>query len=257
MFDTHLHTSFSRDSKMSSSDAIEQATAQGINIIITEHLDLDYPENPEEFVFDFDEYFEMLTPWRNDKVLLGVELGLRCECVAKNKEIISEWPFDEVIGSIHVVDGVDIYRPDFTRSNDKKVTYKRYFDIMSDCIKGFDDFDTLGHIDYICRYAVYQDPEIRLKDFYDEWTTICRVLVEKEKVLEINTRRLDNKEAAAALYELYQRYRELGGKYITIGSDAHRLSAIGTKFDIAWEMAEKLSLRPVYFKERKMHFDEK
>lgn len=257
MFDTHLHTSFSRDSRMSSADAIEQAGKDGLGIIITEHLDLDYPDNPEEFIFDFEEYFKTLTPFRSDKVLLGVELGLRCDCTDRNKEIAIDWPFDEIVGSIHVVDEIDIYRAIFTKSRSKKEAYGRYLEVMLNCINEFEDFDTLGHVDYICRYAVYEDPEIHLADFYDEWTLVCRALIKKEKALELNTRRLANPAAVAALQELYRRYKELGGKYITIGSDAHRLTDIGARFDIGWELIEQIGLQPVYFKERKMFFDKK
>lgn len=257
MFDTHLHTTFSCDSKMSSQEAIEHAKQKGLGIIITEHLDLDYPENPEEFVFDFEEYFTALEPYRNENMLLGVELGLRIDCADKNRQVLKGWPFDEIVGSIHVVDGIDIYRPEFTKSRTKKQSYGRYFEIMLDCVNDFDEFDTLGHVDYICRYAAYEDPEIYLEDFYDEWTSVCQSLIAKEKALELNTRRLASPLSVNTLKPLYKRYHELGGRYITIASDAHRLTDIGANFLTAWQFAEQLDLQPVYFRERKMLLDKR
>ena len=53
---------------------------------------------------------------------------------------------------------------------------------------------------------------------------------------------------------LLKRYQELGGKYLTIGSDAHLPHSVGNHLDLAYHMAEKANLTPVYFKERKIHF---
>ena len=257
VFDTHLHTTFSGDASMSSLDAAKKAQENGLGIIITEHMDIDYPDNPETFVFDLDEYFGQLGELRSDSLLLGIELGLRPECRSRNELIANSQPFDQIIGSIHVVDGVDIYRPQFTRDQAKGAAYGRYMETVLACVKDYAAFDTLGHIDYICRYACYEDPEIRLADFADEWTAICQALIEQGKALEINTRRLDQKPALDALKALYRHYGKLGGKYVTIGSDAHRLTDIGRRLDEAWELAECLELTPVYFKERKLFYDKR
>jgi histidinol-phosphatase (PHP family) len=258
MFDTHLHTEFSCDSQMNCRQATRAAQKLGIGIIITEHLDLDYPENPEEFIFDFREYFDAFGPLRQEgRLLLGLELGLRAECVEKNREIIKGWPFDEIVGSIHVVDGLDIYSPAYCKNREKKSAYGRYLATMAECVRDFDGFDTLGHVDYICRYAAYGDPELYIGDFYDEWTAVCSELLRKEKTLEINTRRFDRQAAVEALAPLYRRYREMGGKYVTVGSDAHRAENVGRGLAAAWDMAESVGLRPVYYKERQLFFDRK
>jgi histidinol-phosphatase (PHP family) len=241
---------------MDYNQAISAAQKLGIGIIITEHLDLDYPENPEEFVFDFNEYFSVLGPLRQeDKLLLGLELGLCAECAEKNRQLIKGWPFDEIIGSIHVVDGIDVYSPAYTLNGEKKPVYGRYLAAMAECVRDFDDFDTLGHVDYICRYAAYSDQNLYIDDFYAEWSAVCAELSRKEKALELNTRRFDDKTAVASLLPLYRRYRELGGKYVTLGSDAHRAENVGRGIAAAWEIAESIGLKPVYYKERKMFFD--
>jgi len=85
-----------------------------------------------------------------------------------------------------------------------------------------------------------------------EWDRLFRILIEKNKPIEINTRRLDLPEAVKALVPLYKRYRELGGRYCTLGSDAHYTEHIGRRLDVAAAMAKECELQPVYFKERKM-----
>ena len=51
---------------------------------------------------------------------------------------------------------------------------------------------------------------------------------------------------------IYTRYRELGGRYVTLGSDAHVAEAIGAHFAAAEELAAATRLRIVTFKERHM-----
>ena len=76
-------------------------------------------------------------------------------------------------------------------------------------------------------------------------------LAQRDKALEINTRRLVTPDAREALLPVYHRFRELGGRLVTIGSDAHNAQDIGRGMDIALEMAAVCGLTPVYFKERK------
>jgi histidinol-phosphatase (PHP family) len=253
MFDTHIHTTaFSTDAKMSAEAALARARKMGLGIIVTEHLDLDYPENPEAFLFDFADYFRQLGAKRAPDFLLGLELGLRPDCAAQNRDLVRGWPFDEIIGSVHVVKGVDIYGDTYTKDKSKEEAYRLYLTEMLHSIESFQDFDTLGHVDYISRYAVYDDPEITLRAFGEEWSAICRVLVTAGKALEINTRRLGNAAAQKALSALLSRYRELGGRYVTLGSDAHKEESLGYMLDYAWDMAEALSLQPVYFRKRQL-----
>lgn len=76
---------------------------------------------------------------------------------------------------------------------------------------------------------------------------------QKKKALELNTRRLTQDGATDSLFVLLKRYRELGGNYLTIGSDAHMPHSVGNQLDL-YHMAEKTNLTPVYFKDRKIHF---
>ena len=105
-------------------------------------------------------------------------------------------------------------------------------------------------MDYICRYNPYPDPHFYYRDFPDHWDQLLTILAEKEKALELNTRRLGLPGAQESLFELLVRFRELGGRHITIGSDAHIPHSVGKHLYIAYDMVEKANLIPVYFKER-------
>ena len=82
--------------------------------------------------------------------MLGIEIGMQLNCLEENREIVNRYPFDYVIGSIHVAKGQDIYYPKFYEGKTKKEAFEEYFSSMVDCVKKYDFIDSLGHIDYIC-----------------------------------------------------------------------------------------------------------
>lgn len=256
MFDTHMHCTFSVDSKMLIQEAAQAANAQNMGIVITEHMDIDYPTNPQSFLFDVQEYFRDFGQYRNDKLLLGIEIGLQNICHEANSRIAKEGPFDMIIGSIHVAERVDVYMQSYYEGRSKRVAYDGYWRDMLACVSDYQDYDTLGHIDYICRYATYPDTNLNI-DEANMWAEICTQLIKNGKALEINTRRLDDPLAVNSLQPFYKLYKDLGGQYVTLGSDAHRPSEVGRRIDQAFDWALSLGLMPVYFKERQMLVDDK
>ena len=170
---------------------------------------------------------------------------------AENENFIAQADFDLVIGSIHLVDDLDIYYPEFFAGKDKATAYKKYFAQMAE-EAAVADFDVLGHIDYICRTAPYENPELDYETFAAEIDAVLKIVVERGKVLELNTRRFKNSRAVAGLVPVYKKYRELGGRFVTLGSDAHRVSAVGNFFARALELVRALDLTPVTFRERKL-----
>lgn len=253
MFDCHVHTKFSTDSKMNIEDALKRASDLNTGLIITEHMDLKYPVEGK-FAFEPDEYFSEYSKYRNDKLLLGVEMGIREDCALENRKLAQSYGFDYIIGSVHVVDNIDIYESIFYEGRDKKEVYSQYLNAMIESIKKHDFIDSLGHIDYIARYARFDDNEIYYRDFTYEIDEILRILIQNEKAIEINTRRIGNSNTVKSLIQIYKRYYELGGKIVTIGSDSHTKEDIGANFNIAKEMVDMCNLKIVYFKGRKPYY---
>lgn len=253
LFDSHMHTCFSSDSKMLMAEAITRGRELNIGITITEHMDINYP-GPLAFTFDVDQYFAEYTKYRSDNVLLGIEIGMRSDCLAENCRLIEASPFDYVIGSVHVVDEIDIYLPEFYEGRNKQEVYRQYFEAMLQCVTCYDGIHSLGHIDYIARYAGFLDPEVYYSDFKEHIDEILRVLARKGKALEINTRRLGNKAAMEILMPIYERFYEVGGRLVTIGSDAHRVNEIGRGLAEGVEIADRSKLKVVYFKDGQPHY---
>lgn len=249
-FDSHCHTLFSTDSRMTVEEALEAAAEQQLGLIITEHMDYEYPQ-PEAFVFDAREYLKTYGPYRSDRLLLGVEVGMRAECLQANRSLVAAHDFDQVIGSIHVVEGVDIYHPSFYEGRHKHDVYCRYFEAMLQCLEEYDFIDTLGHIDYIARYGRYDDPEVYYSEYLELIDAILLVAAGRDLALEINTRRLETPERLRQLLPIYERFAALGGRFVTIGSDAHRPEEVGRWLRKGLAIAEFAGLQPIYFQQRR------
>ena len=251
IFDSHMHTKFSADSKMTAQEAIAKAEELNLGVVFTEHFDYGVAADGKNFTFDPSAYMNEYKNLRGEKIRLGVEVGLRKFARAANENFLAQADFDLVIGSIHLVDDLDIYYPEFFANKDKATAYKKYFQQMAEEI-AVADFDVLGHIDYICRTAPYDNPEIDYATFAAEIDAVLKIVVERGKVLELNTRRFKNFRAVEELVPVYKKYRALGGRFVTIGSDAHKVAAVGNYFSRALDFVRELNLTPVTFSERKL-----
>lgn len=249
-FDSHLHTRFSADSEMTAPEALTAANKLGLGLVFTEHIDFSYPGDLD-FVFSPEEYWAVYEPLRGDHLRLGVELGLAPGETEKAQQFLSRAPFDEVIGSIHLVDGRDLYEPSGYEGREQKEMYASYLRLMAKMVRENPYIDVLGHIDYIVRYAPYERSELCYEDYPQEVDEVFRALIETDTVLEINTRRFNDAGAVKNLRVLYQRYQKMGGEYITVGSDAHQPDAIGVHFSVARQMAATCGLTPVTFRARR------
>ena len=254
VFDSHIHTEFSADSEMTAAEALEAAGQLGLGLVFTEHEDLEAAE--EKFTFDPEAYWEKYAPLRGENLRLGVEVGMMAKSLEESRKFLERVPFDQVIGSLHFIDGLDLYYPDFYADKTKKEAYCRYFREMAANVRSHDFIDILAHIDYICRAATYADPEIDYGSFRPEIDEVLKAVIETDTVLELNTRRLGDKLGLKELVPVYHRYRELGGRYVTIGSDAHRHEVIGAHFAEARELAADLGLQVVTFCRRQMEICE-
>lgn len=254
MFDCHIHTNFSSDSRMSIEEAIEASKQKDIGIIITDHMDMGL--SPEgKFVFNPEEYFNEYEKYRTEKLLLGIEIGMRNECIGENRRIANNNPFDYVIGSLHVVNGLDPFYEEFYRGKNKKEAYEEYFKCMAGCLRTHDFIDSLGHIEYIARYARYEDKEAYYKDFSECIDEVLKIAAGRGISIEINTRRLQDKVAFENMVSICKRFHELGGETVTIGSDAHRAEDIGKSMKEAAKIASLSDLKVVYYKNRRKYYN--
>lgn len=245
LYDTHVHTIFSADASSTVEEVVEKSQREGFGVIITDHYEMGTGKK-DEFRFDPNEYFEKLNPWRGKGLQIGVELDLIMEAKDQINSFIKEQDFDYILGAIHTVDMAEIFSESYFAGLSKTEAYRKYLIYILECLKVFPLINSLAHYDFISRYSPYEEGELYYRDFPDYFDEIFRLLAEGEKALELNIKGLSIGHLKR-YEEILKRFRELGGKYVTIGCDAHRLQGIGVNLRSGYELVTHCSLLPVIY----------
>lgn len=266
--DFHMHTDFSSDSEAAPRDMIEGAIAKGMRrICITDHNDKDYPYHEDvgitAFTFDIDKYFRELTSLREEyagkiEVCIGIEIGLQPHLGEYYKELVNKYPFDFVIGSVHVVNGEDpYYREMFEKRTDEEA-YRETFRVTLEDIEAVEDFDVLGHIDYVVRYGKNQAQEYSYRKYADCLDEILKKVISMGKGIEMNMAGFKYGLGFCHPHpDVIRRYRELGGEVITIGADGHQPEHIAYDFQKAGDILKGCGFKYyTEFKARKPIFQQ-
>lgn len=234
--DYHVHTNFSYDSDSAPEEMIQAAIQKGIQTIcITDHHDLDYMEPGWEV--DFEKYFatfhKLQDKYRNQiELLIGIEFGMQIHLSEQYAKLACKYPYDFVIGSVHLFDGYDPYYPGYFEEKTDEEGYRRAFEITLENVRKMSEYDTLGHIDYIIRYGRYKEQKYSYAKNADYVDEILKLLIQNGKGLELNTGGWNCGFAFTHPHQdILKRYRELGGEIITIGSDAHKPEHVAYGFN--------------------------
>ncbi len=260
--DFHTHSYFSGDSSENPEKMVETAIGLGMErFCFTDHQDFDYNYDELDFTLDHERYFAEISDLREryaDKidVLIGVETGLEPHLSDRLCEFVNKNPYDFVIGSTHLVNGVDPWYPEYFAEHGEKKGFEMYFDYILRSLAVCSDFDVYGHLDYIVRYAPNKDKYFTRSDFAEVIDKILTKLVSMGKGIELNTGGMyKGMNRTNPHPDIVRRYRELGGEMITVGSDAHTADRIGCGFDAAREILKNAGFEYyTVFKNRRPEF---
>ncbi len=247
LIDIHTHTDNSFDGTHSTMFLAETAYMKGLRAIaFTDHLEMDafYKDHFDRTAIQ--SFFEVSKARSafNGKLLVcvGAELGQAVYEKELSEKLINTMKYDFIIGAIHNLPNVqDFYYMDF---NDESIDYLKLLDEYFEWelkLAQWAKFDTLAHLTYPLRYIVgnYGKP-VDMSKYSEIIDEILLTLIKNEKSLEINTACLMHPLCLTSPEEsIIRRYKELGGKLITIGSDAHYAEHLGAGIDKGYELALK------------------
>ena len=231
MFDYHMHTRVSFDGHDTGLQMAQAAKAAGLKeICFTDHLDYDPLGKMGILAFDTAvynaEYDDLEIPGL--KIRRGMEFGMTVDNRAQFRKDLQRRPFDFVLGSVHFVDDFDVYYEDYWKDKSVFQAERRFLEATLECVEFHEDFDVLAHLTYIAKTHCHPSPRpVPFEEHRELIDEILKTLARKDKGLEMNTSGVDRCGGFLPTEDMVCRFREVGGKIVTIGSDAHQSRRVG------------------------------
>ena len=107
----------------------------------------------------------------------------------------------------------------------------------------------LAHLTYPFRYFYSKSGiSVNINDYKEQVDDILKTLVKSEKALEINSAGLRQPiKKLSPEFETVRRFKELGGEYITFGSDAHYADDLAKGVQEAYDAMRKAGFKMMTF----------
>jgi histidinol-phosphatase (PHP family) len=255
--DSHTHSDCSRDGTDPVMMMCERAASLGLySLTVTDHCECDtYREEryDKSIVQSFFETRKAKVVFRDRlHVYAGVELGQPLQNLPAAEETLAGGAFDFVLASIHSLQGMeDFYYLQYTEETVDTLLIQYLDELMRMVLWG--RFDSLAHLTYPLRY-IFSNSGLRvdLSRFQERIDAILSGLAEKQLALEINTSGLRQPIGETMpTVELVSRFKKLGGRYVTIGSDAHRWADVGAGVEEGMAVAAKAGFQHFTIYERR------
>ncbi len=228
MFDYHMHSTVSFDGHNSGLEMALAAKAAGMKeICFTDHIDY---TTEMDMVFDAQKYSAEYDDLEVPGLLIrkGIEFGLAPDNQQRLKTDLMERNYDFVLGSVHLVDGVDVYWEPYWAGKTPQEATRTQLEQTLRCVSSHTDYDVLAHLTFISKARGNPTHElIRYEDYQELFDVILKELVRHDKGMELNTSGINRCGGPLPTLDFFRRFKELGGKIVTVGSDAHRADRVG------------------------------
>lgn len=238
--DVHTHSRFSHDGVDALADMLVAAYGKGLAFYgVSEHFDYDLREEVKgEYDIDAEAYFCAARRLQAEyagrmNVLVGAEFGYSDDenVWGRYASVCEKYRPDFVVNSIHSLNGRDYYsrlpfHDEKGETLPKDEVYRRYIRLVSDSLDVPYPYDIVGHFGYLMRYAPYAARQMRYAEFADEIDEMLRKMIDKGKILEVNSSAKGLEELTLPYGDVIKRYFELGGRKVSFASDAHGVERV-------------------------------
>jgi len=245
MTDFHIHSNYSFDSDEKLSNIVTHSIKKGLaTITITDHFEFKdgvLTISKDNLLRRQDEIETLKHKYSSQiKILTGLEIGFVKEKADQLAKAIAPLRLDYVINSVHEVKGYDCYDERYYIGKDKHTAYLDYFNAVLHSLDAPYPYNTIGHLGYVSRMAPYTDTAIYYNDFKDILDKILTTIIKKEKALELNSNAKSSTMPHIPNLEILTAYKNLNGKKVAFGSDAHCVERIGEWISEVKVVADKM-----------------
>lgn len=259
--DYHLHCEYSDDSNEPMENQIQEAITLGLDeMCFTDHVDYGIKrdwDDPEGIIIrhaiehgkevdlvlanvNYPKYFEALNMYQKKyassiSIKKGLEFGIQSITVDAYEKLYASYQddLDFVLFSMHQVNNLEFWTQDFQKEKTQKQYNDEYYKEIYQTMQMFHHYSCLAHLDLMARYD-----ENGIYPFENEKDIIAEILkyaIRDGKGIEINTSSwkygLKDTQPSRAILKLY---KDLGGKIITVGSDAHETKYLASHIKDAY-----------------------
>lgn len=275
MLDYHVHPGYCIDAEPASiGEYCRRAFELGLKeICFTPHLEVDPVRKhldgfvrlngkltPMSDLTWLDCYFkdveEAVREWRPSglSVKCGLEVGFDLGLENVIEKILSSYPFDFVLGSVHCLEHKAISSKKesglYFSGRELKEVVSSYFHTLTEAVSS-GLFDVIGHLDLYRRYGLDYYGESVLKAHEDLIWPLFELMLKSGAGLEINTSSLRRGQAD---FHPSRPIVEAAGKagitVFTVGSDAHRLADLGCQVKEAQAGLNEIGVSPATYRRR-------
>ncbi len=274
--DYHVHPDYSKDASGSVRDYCERAVEMGLEeICFTPHLDID-PERAEIddwikvggaivsmrsnwLTYYLNEVEELRKKYESKGLRLrtGIEVDYAPGIEAELGGIVSEYPFDYVLGAVHCLDHVAISARDesahYFRDKTLDEVLTNYFRAMSQAVSS-GLFDCMAHFDGYRKYGIRAFGKPILAPRRELVQPVLGLMADGEVGLEVNASAFRHGQDEPYPGKTILTWaRETGVSVLTCGSDCHSVDQLGEGLDRARRILEELGLPATQsFRSRKL-----
>ena len=249
-YDLHTHSEHSFDGNHSCTLMCESAVEKGLKgIALTDHCEIDSKNCDFDKLCD-NQFFDTTKCsyiFKDSiKVFRGIELGQSIYNKPLAESILNKYNYDFVLGSVHNLENMEDFFFLDSLDYDVYALLQQYFENIYRLCE-WNQFDSLAHLTYPLRYITGKHKiKVDLSKFSKIIDEILLLLIKNEKALEINTSGYFNEmKGILPSADIVKRFKNLGGKYITIGSDSHYYDKIGMGVEQGMDAALKCGFKHI------------
>ena len=258
LYDNHVHSNLSWDCDTEPRDNVLEAIHRGLaGLTFAEHFDT-HPDEWEQCAYDDAAYSATIAALREEfgqQVFIGkgIEVCYQPDNMDFILDFLAGHEFDLVMLSVHWSGGRCLHGREHWQGLDPVAGTRLYLEGVLQAARHCRDlrqrhgrrcFDVLGHLDFVKRYSKRFFDQVCVDEQSDLLDEILRTCLEADLVPEVNTSTLrQGMDEPMPGPRTVQRFADLGGRVMTIGSDAHVAGSVGAGFDQALRILREAGIR--------------
>lgn len=249
-YDTHMHSCLSFDCDELPEAYVDDKTS---TLIFTDHFDLKNPwDHGQDSIPDFTQLFKWQEDFKKKEIemLTGVEIGYVPGKAKEIQHILSPYHFDVAILSAHQNTKYDYMDVDTGKSADEMIN--EYLDQLSEALDYLKDCQIFAHFDY--GFRVHPLAKEAMAKYEEKIKTIFSKVIDLEMAFELNSKSIVKYNKIDLYRWAIPIYQAMGGKYFSLGSDAHKKEEKFNEFDTLIDLLEEYNVKEVCVYKNKERF---